>query len=62
MTTGRSARVLLATAADAWPLDEDGPALLGALEAAGVRAAAAVWDDPSVDWAAVDDVVYGCAN
>ena len=38
-------------------LDEDGPVLLAALEAIGVDAEPAIWDDPGVDWAAYDLVV-----
>lgn len=49
--------VLLATAAGAWELDEDAPALLDALRGAEVAAAPAVWDDPTVDWASAPLVV-----
>jgi glutathione synthase/RimK-type ligase-like ATP-grasp enzyme len=45
-------RVALVTAAEARDLDEDLPPLLRALDAAGVRAEPAVWDDPAVDWTA----------
>ena len=51
--TGRP-RVALVTAAQ-WPdLDDDGAELLAALGRAGVDGSPAVWDDPSVDWAAYD--------
>jgi hypothetical protein len=47
-------QVALATCA-AWPdLDDDGPALLAALERVGIDGRPAVWDDPAVDWAAYD--------
>jgi glutathione synthase/RimK-type ligase-like ATP-grasp enzyme len=38
-------------------LDEDGPALVEALRARGLEPVAAVWDDPTVDWARFDLVV-----
>ena len=50
-------RVAVATSVALPHLDEDGPALLAALAAAGVEAVPAVWDDPRVDWAAYDLVV-----
>jgi glutathione synthase/RimK-type ligase-like ATP-grasp enzyme len=49
--------VALATCAEVPELDEDGPALVAALDARGVKGIPAVWDDPSVEWAAVDLVV-----
>jgi hypothetical protein len=50
-------QIALATAATAWHQDEDAPFLVPALEALGVRASPAVWDDPTVDWSAFDLVV-----
>jgi glutathione synthase/RimK-type ligase-like ATP-grasp enzyme len=50
-------RVALATLAELPDLDDDGPALLAALAAEGVRGEAAVWDDERMDWAAFDLVV-----
>lgn len=50
-------RIALATAAEFPGLDEDGPALLAALAAAGAEAQPAVWTDPGVDWSAYDLVV-----
>jgi hypothetical protein len=50
-------RVLLASCAAARGLDDDEPPLLTALASAGVSAAVADWDDPSVDWAAAELVV-----
>lgn len=50
-------RVALATSADLPQLDDDGPALQAALAALGVRSSPAVWDDPTIDWAAFDLVV-----
>ncbi len=47
----------LATCAEVPELDEDGPALLAALEQRGVAAVPAVWDEPEVDWDAFDLVV-----
>ncbi|MFM7068107.1 MAG: hypothetical protein ACKOYM_01480, partial [Actinomycetes bacterium] len=49
--------VLLATASGVWDHDVDAGPLLNALHAAGVDAAPAVWDDPSVDWAGADLVL-----
>jgi glutathione synthase/RimK-type ligase-like ATP-grasp enzyme len=49
--------VALATCAEVPQLDEDGPALVAALRERGVETAAAVWDDPGVDWEAFDLVV-----
>lgn len=49
-------RVALATCERLPDLDEDGPALLGCLRAAGVRAEPVVWDRPA-DWDAYDLVV-----
>jgi glutathione synthase/RimK-type ligase-like ATP-grasp enzyme len=54
---GDPSTVALATAAEAWALDEDAPLLVPALEDLGVRAVPARWDDPSVDWGAHDLVV-----
>ncbi|MEA2273916.1 MAG: hypothetical protein QOI98_2624, partial [Solirubrobacteraceae bacterium] len=42
--------VALATCAEVPALDEDGAGLVGALEARGVPAVPAVWDDPDEDW------------
>lgn len=44
--------VLLATCAHFPDGDEDGEVLIAALDAAGVPARWAVWDDPTVDWTA----------
>jgi len=49
-------QVALATAAQLPDLDEDGAALLKALDAEGVQAAPVVWDS-GADWAAYDLVV-----
>jgi len=49
-------QVALATAAQLPDLDEDGAALLEALDAEGVQAAPVVWDS-GADWAAYDLVV-----
>jgi glutathione synthase/RimK-type ligase-like ATP-grasp enzyme len=49
--------VALATCAEVPELDEDGPALVAALRARGLGPAAAVWDDPAIDWARFDLVV-----
>jgi glutathione synthase/RimK-type ligase-like ATP-grasp enzyme len=50
-------RVALATASWLPELDDDGPALLAALEAEGLAPEVAVWDDPAIDWDAYDLVV-----
>jgi hypothetical protein len=52
-----TARIAIATAAEFPDLDEDGPALLGALAARGLVAEPAVWTDPDVDWSCYDLVV-----
>lgn len=49
--------VLLATATGCWELDEDAEPLTTELRAAGLESRAAVWDDPTVDWAAAELVV-----
>jgi glutathione synthase/RimK-type ligase-like ATP-grasp enzyme len=49
-TTSLPASVVLATAAEAWPLDEDAGPLCAALDARGVRAEPRVWDDPEAGW------------
>lgn len=49
--------VAIATATDAWQVDEDAPLLVAALEAEGMAAVPAVWDDPQVDWSRFDLVV-----
>jgi glutathione synthase/RimK-type ligase-like ATP-grasp enzyme len=49
--------VALATATDAWQVDEDAPLLVAALEVEGISAVPAVWDDPGVDWSSFDLVV-----
>jgi glutathione synthase/RimK-type ligase-like ATP-grasp enzyme len=50
-------RVALATCAELPDLDEDGPALLDALDEHGVEGVPAVWTDTSLDWQAFDLVV-----
>jgi glutathione synthase/RimK-type ligase-like ATP-grasp enzyme len=50
-------RVALATYASAPDLAPDDRLLVPALERDGVRAEAAVWSDPSIDWSAYDAVV-----
>ena len=55
-----TSRIALATAAEFPDLDEDGPALVNALTAAGHEVAPAVWTDPDVDWSAYDLVVVRC--
>jgi hypothetical protein len=52
-----TARIALATAAEFPDLDDDGPALLGALDALGILAEPAVWTDPTIDYANYDLVV-----
>lgn len=42
--------MLLATAAEAWAVDDDAAPLVGALAALGIRGAPGVWDDPEVAW------------
>lgn len=49
--------VALATAAELPDLDEDERLLLPALDALGIAAQPAVWDDPAVDWSAFALVV-----
>jgi len=53
-------RVALATDRHHPDLDEDGPVLRAALDAAGVRAEPVVWDDPAVRWSSYDLVVVRC--
>ena len=53
----KSLSVALATSTGAWEVDDDAPVLLAALIAEGIEAVPAVWDDPTVDWAAFDLVV-----
>ena len=50
-------RVALATCAEVPDLDEDGPALLAALERRGIEGVPAVWDEPAVEWRSFDLVV-----
>ena len=50
-------RVALATAQHLPDLDPDSRLLLPHLEAEGVSAEPAIWNDPAVDWAAFDAVV-----
>jgi glutathione synthase/RimK-type ligase-like ATP-grasp enzyme len=47
----------LATCAEVPELEEDERPIFGLLRERGVEAAAAVWDDPSVEWAGFDLVV-----
>ncbi len=49
--------IALATAAEAWEVDEDAPLLVAALEELDVDVRPAVWTDPEVDWSDVDLVV-----
>ncbi len=49
--------ILLATATDAWDLDDDAQPLLAALDKAHILGTPAVWSDESVDWSAADAVV-----
>jgi glutathione synthase/RimK-type ligase-like ATP-grasp enzyme len=57
-TVGRGRmRIGVATCRAAPDLDEDGPLLLAALDAAGADAVPAVWDDLGVDWAGFDGVL-----
>ena len=53
-------RIALATAAEFPDLDEDGAALISALEGRGVDAGPAVWTDDDVDWSTYDLVVVRC--
>jgi hypothetical protein len=56
-------RVALVTCAQVPELDADSRGLLGPLEAAGVAAEPAVWDDPTVNWAGFDlAVVRSCRD
>ena len=52
-----TARVALATCAELPDLDEDGPALLDALEQREIEGVPAVWTDDGIDWRAFDLVV-----
>ncbi len=49
--------ILLATATNAWDLDDDAQPLLAALEKAQILGTPAVWTDESVDWSAADAVI-----
>ena len=53
----RIARLAVATCEELPHLDQDGPALLSALEDRGIQAEVASWDDPEVDWSAYELVV-----
>lgn len=55
--TPRPIRVALATCSELPQLDTDTQWLVGALKKKSVQVAAAVWDDPNVDWAEFDLVV-----
>ncbi len=50
-------RIALATAEDVWREDTDATLTQAALDAVGVAARPAVWDDPTEDWASFDLVV-----
>ncbi len=50
-------RVALAACGRFPDLLDEGPLILGALEAAGVKGSTAVWNDPAVDWSGFDLVV-----
>jgi glutathione synthase/RimK-type ligase-like ATP-grasp enzyme len=52
-----AAHVALVTCAELPDLDPDDRLLRTALQQAGVRASAAIWDDPAVDWSAFDLVL-----
>jgi glutathione synthase/RimK-type ligase-like ATP-grasp enzyme len=52
-----SGRVALATCAELPDGDDDFPALIEALRARGIRADAAVWDDPAAGWERFDLVL-----
>jgi len=54
---GINSLVALATCAEVPALDEDGPALLAALQTHGVEGIPAVWDSPAVDWERFELVV-----
>ena len=56
-TVGPVTAVALATCAEVPELDEDGPALVAALRERGLEPAAALWDDPAVDWARFELVI-----
>ena len=60
-TSASAARVALVTCAELPDLDRDDRRVLALLAAGGVRAEAAVWDDPSVDWGSYDLVVLRSA-
>jgi hypothetical protein len=53
-------RVALVTCAEIPDLDPDDQRVLGPLRARGVDVEIAVWDDPTVDWAAYDLAVLRC--
>lgn len=55
-----TARIAIATAAEFPDLDEDGPALLAALDARGLAGHPVAWTDPRVDYSAYDLVVVRC--
>ncbi len=57
LVTDSPASVALATCSVLPNLDSDDAPLLRALDARGVQAQAAVWDDPEVDWSGFDLVV-----
>lgn len=57
---GSRQRIALATCAELPELDPDEAPLVAALHAARMEPVIAVWDDPSVDWAAFDLVVVRC--
>jgi glutathione synthase/RimK-type ligase-like ATP-grasp enzyme len=54
---GAPVRVAFATWRDAPGIDQDDRTVLDPLRRVGVEVAAAVWDDPGVDWAAFDRIV-----
>ena len=49
--------MVIATCSDLPDLDQDGPALLSALDDRGLHATVAGWDDPYINWSAVELVV-----
>jgi glutathione synthase/RimK-type ligase-like ATP-grasp enzyme len=53
-------RIAIATCAELPQLGDDEPMLLDELRARGIDAEPAVWDDPTIDWAAYQLVVVRC--
>ena len=54
---GRAGRLAIATCAELAELDPEGQLLLAELAQGGIDAEPAVWDDPTLDWAAYDRIL-----